>query len=252
MPLSKRTQIIAASIFIITLVTLSAVFVFSSLLNPNPVNRNGVYIQLLDNAGVMIEAEGQRIFIDPYNLPPNYQFYPADAILITHPHYDHYQLEAVNMLQKSGTMNVFPATMTTEIELHSGLGVNPEDQFQVGSIDVTAFYLYTSSNHPRSANWTSYIIDINGFTIFHGGDSETIEEYAELQGSIDVAILPYYILIEAEDIVEAVQVIEPDYLIIMHWTQFRKDAFIDTYGPAIGECEILDLDYFESYFFNPA
>ena len=252
MPLSKRTKIIVSSIFIITLVTLSAVFVGSTLLNSNLPNSNGVYIQLLDNAGVMIEAEGLRIYIDPYNLPPQYQFYPADAILITHPHFDHYQPEAVNMLQKSGTMNVFPAIMTAEIELHSGIGVNPEDQFQVGSIDVTAFYLYTSSNHPRSSNWTSFIIDINGFTIFHGGDSETIEEYAELAGLIDVAILPYYILIEPEDIVEAVEIIEPDYLIIMHWTQFRKDEFIDTYGPTIGECEVLDLNYFDSYSFNPS
>ena len=48
-----------------------------------------VNVTLLSNAGVMIEADGMRIYIDPVDLPNSYMDYPADAVLITHHHGDH-------------------------------------------------------------------------------------------------------------------------------------------------------------------
>ncbi len=253
MALSKRAKIIASSIFIITIVGFGIAFLASPLLYPIPRNDNGIYLQLLDNAGVMIEAEGMRIYIDPINLPPNFQVAPADAILITHPHSDHYQAVTIDMLQKAGTLNVFPADMSTEISQHSGIGVVPEDQFQVGPIDVTAFYMYlpgSVSSHPRDANWTSFIIDINGFTIFHAGDAYGVEEYEELNGLIDVAMLPYYSILAGDDIVEAVQIIEPDYLIVYHFNLGMNDYFVETHGSEITDCELLNLNYFEAYTFT--
>ncbi|MFX1369310.1 MAG: MBL fold metallo-hydrolase, partial [Promethearchaeota archaeon] len=50
-----------------------------------------VNITLLENAGVMIEADDVRIFVDPISLNDTFMDeHPADAILITHPHGDHY------------------------------------------------------------------------------------------------------------------------------------------------------------------
>ena len=169
MPLSRRAKIIVSSIFIITLVTFSSAFLVSSFLYMNPTSSNSVRLQLLDNAGVMIEAEGMRIYIYPINLPPSFRFYPADMLLITHPHSDHYQSETINMLQKQGTLNVFPSNMTPEIVRHGGIRVVPGDQLQLGRITVTAFYMYLPpllSSHPQAANWTSYIIDVNDSQFF--------------------------------------------------------------------------------------
>ncbi len=252
MSLSRRTKIIASSIFVITLVGFGFAFLASNLLFSPPMNTNSIYLQLLDNAGVMIEAEGVRIYIDPINLPQNFQFAPADAVLITHPHSDHYEAATINMLQKEGTHNVFPASMSTEIIQHSGIGVVPGEQFRVGPINVTAFYMYLPpaiSSHPENANWTSYIIDINGFTIFHAGDAYAIEEYDELNGLIDVVMLPYYLTYVGDDIVEAVQIIQPEYLILYHFNLDMNDYFVETYGSEITECAIINLNYFESYTF---
>ncbi|MHA2425551.1 MAG: hypothetical protein ACXAEF_12240 [Candidatus Thorarchaeota archaeon] len=41
-----------------------------------------VSVTLLENAGVMIEANGERIYIDPYLLPDNQTEFPADGILV--------------------------------------------------------------------------------------------------------------------------------------------------------------------------
>ena len=51
------------------------------LFNPPPSSTTGsVTLTLLYNAGVMIEANGMRIYIDPINLPSNYSSLPADAV----------------------------------------------------------------------------------------------------------------------------------------------------------------------------
>lgn len=253
MALSKRGKIIASTIFVVTIITFGLAFLASPLLFSTPRDSSLVYLQLLDNAGVMIEADGVRIYIDPINLPPSFQFTPADAVLITHPHSDHYQAATIELLQTASTLNVFPVDMSTEIDEHNGIGVVPGDQFQVGTIEVTAFYMYlpgSISSHPRDANWTSYIIDINGFTIFHAGDSFSIDEYEELNGLIAVAMLPYYSILAGDDIVDAVQTIEPDYLIVYHFDSGMNDYFVETHGAEITNCEILNLDYFESFSFS--
>ncbi len=218
-----------------------------------------VTINLIYNAGVMIEAMGLRIYIDPINLPSNYSDYPADAVLITHPHEDHYMYYTVNMLQKEDTLNVFPAIMTTAISTYNGLGVVPEDEFSVGSIKVTAFYMYTlpvdpyPASHPRESNFTSYLIDINGFTIFHAGDSKTITEYNDIAELVDVALLPIgpgCQTMADYEIVQALNIIKPSYFIPIHFEASACDSFISTYSSMITNCEIIQLDYYSIHKFN--
>ena len=110
---------------IITIIVVGSSVVAFSFLNQNA---NSIRFTLLDNAGVMIEHQGIRIYVDPINLDSTYGDLHADAVLITHPHGDHYQSNMVNLLQKEGTVNVFPENMSTEILVHDGIGVNPTIQ----------------------------------------------------------------------------------------------------------------------------
>jgi len=154
-----------------------------------------INIRLLYNAGVMIETENTRIYIDPYNLMVNYSDYPADAILITHDHGDHYDPVSIDIIKTENTSFYFPAIMSAEALLYGANSVVPEDIFVINNISVRCFYMYTmpgspDSSHPQSNNYTSYIIDIDGFTIFHAGDSWNIDEYQQLTGEIDLVFLP--------------------------------------------------------------
>ena len=222
-----------------------------------------INVTLLTNAGVMIEARGMRIYIDPVELPSEYGDSPADLVLITHNHGDHYQESTVNMLQKEGTVNVFPEIMRTEITRHDGVSVVPRDELELGSIKVTAFYMYTFSpvpgtpaGHPAESNFTSYIVDVDGFTIFHAGDSKNLQEYAELNGEIDVALLPLgpgcQTMADTE-VVNVLQVIEPAYFIPIHFTEGNNDAFVSSYARSIEattECEVCNLDHFSTHVFE--
>ncbi|MFX1605502.1 MAG: MBL fold metallo-hydrolase [Promethearchaeota archaeon] len=232
---------------------------------PSSPEDNSIKLTILENAGVMIEAEGLRIYVDPINLPSDYSTLPADAILITHPHGDHYNSTCINMLQKTSTVNIFPDNMTTEVAVHNGVGVDPLDSVQVGTINITAFYMYTeiwigderAASHPPEANWTSYIIDINGFKIFHAGDSKNITEYEQISGQMDVVLLPLGPGCQAMtglEVVDAIAKLQPLYFIPIHTTDWDAEFFVSSYTDEIqacSDCTPMALEHFESYIFEP-
>ena len=248
---------------IIAAVVVSAPLLLIMSLNQMP--NSEIKLTLLYNDGAMIEANGVRIYIDPLYIPSNYSDLPADVILITHSHSDHYSLSDIQDIETDDTLFVCPAIMTEAIERHNGLGVNPGDSFLVGDINVTAFHLYMPdyphelpSSHPKEANWTSYIIEIDGFKIFHAGDAKYMAELEELTGTIDVAFLPIYFdggygaLNESLlPTVGATDILQPRYVIPMHYVDPNLEIFMSEYSILIEntDCEILALPYFTSFTF---
>ncbi|MHA2247105.1 MAG: MBL fold metallo-hydrolase [Candidatus Hodarchaeales archaeon] len=259
-----QTHIKKIAIIGIIVITSGVVVITAVVLNSTPA---GISVRLLNNAGVMIEAEDTRIYIDPYDLPSRYSSYPADAVLITHDHGDHYDITAIDIIKTDDTNFYFPAIMGSEYSLHDptifydGDLVNPEDTFTVNNFSVRCFYMYTDpgsdqSGHPQSSNYTSYIIDIDGFTIFHAGDSWNIDEYEQLTGEVDLVLLPIGPGCQAMtdvDIVSVIEVIAPSYFIPIHFTDEGKESFIELYRDSVEDlgCELIDLDYYDSYKFNP-
>jgi L-ascorbate metabolism protein UlaG (beta-lactamase superfamily) len=259
MNFTKRAKILIGVTVIVTIVAIGTPLALIAL--NSSAAQNSLTFTLLDNAGIMIEYQGLRIYVDPINLPASYGDLPADAVLVTHPHGDHYQSYSINLIQKPETINVFPENMTDAVALHNGISVNPGDQVTIGFIEITAFYMYTFSiagypaTHPREANWTSYIIDINGFTFFHAGDSKNIPEYYQLTGSIDVALLPLgpgCQTMAGMEVVEALDVIQPTYFIPIHYGTGVNDDWVATYGSMLTDCQIVNLSYFSSHMFTLA
>jgi len=224
-----------------------------------------IKVTLLLNEGVMIEAKGLRIYIDPLYLPSNYTDLPADVILVTHAHTDHYSRLDVDLVSTNDTLFVCPENMTEPLERFDGLGVNPGDSFLVGDINITAFHMYMpdypsglDTFHPKSANWTSYIIDIDGFTIFHAGDSKYMEELGELTGTIDLAFIaifndPGYGPLNASLLpaVDAINLLQPRITIPVHFTNPNRETFISEYSILVEspDCEILNWEYYTTRIF---
>ncbi len=254
MKLTRRVAMFIGIGVIVTAAAVATPIITISLLNYNAVN-----LTLLDNAGIMIETKGMRLYIDPINLPESYSEKPADVILITHSHGDHYEPTSMDMIQKSDTVNIFPKIMTAAISVYDGIGLNPEDEYQVGLFDITAFYMYTlpvldyPASHPQEDNFTSYIVNINEFSIFHAGDSKNIDEYSQLTGLIDVALLPLgpgcQTMADME-IIDVIDVIQPVYFIPIHYGPLADENFILSYGHLLTECELVHLAYFESHRFR--
>lgn len=163
------------------------------------------------------------------------------------------------------TLFVCPANMTDAIDRFDGFGVNPGDSFLVGDIKITAFYTYmpdyaeNPSFHPKASNWTSYIIDIDGFTIYHAGDSKYMEELGELTGTIDVAFLPIFFdpgygpLNESLLLtVDAIELLQPRFTNPIHFNDINRETFMSEYSILVENpnCEILNFAYYTSQVFE--
>ena len=243
-------------VLISALVITSGMVIAAVVFNPN----DGVKVKLLNNAGVMIEKDGTRIYIDPYDLPSSYSDYPADAVLITHEHGDHYDPSSLDLIETATTSFYFPKIMSEEAILYDATPVVPEDSFTVNNFNVTCFYMYTmpgslTSSHPRENNYTSYIVEIDGFTIFHAGDSWNIEEYSQLTDKIDLVLLPLgpgCQTMAGIDVVAVIETINPEYFIPIHFTDEGKEDFIDFFKSDVEDCgcKFIDLDYFSSKTFG--
>jgi len=122
-------------------------------------------------------AAGPVIFIDPVRVPADAG--PADLILISHPHPDHYNGKTIARLSGPGTTVVMP-----------GRPMTPGSIARFGQVGVTAVAAYNVSKrfHPRERGWLGYVIEVDGLRIYHAGDTDPIPEMSGLRP--DIALLP--------------------------------------------------------------
>ncbi|MHA1930194.1 MAG: MBL fold metallo-hydrolase [Candidatus Thorarchaeota archaeon] len=221
-----------------------------------------INITIFHTAGAMIEANNIRIFVDPYELPEVYSEYPADLVLITHTHIDHYSLDDIRLVETNDTLVVMPESMSFNFPLHNNtLGVNSGDSFDFRGINITAFYMYYEPTvaHPKDMNWTSYFIEIDGFTIFHAGAAKYMPELENLTIDVDVALLSilYDAVMGTKDtnfasVIQVIETITPEYCIPTHWFHDNdRTLFHEEYVSLLeDDCIVLDLDFLESHVFS--
>ena len=84
-------------------------------------------------------------------------------------------------------------------------------------IEAVAAYNTNKKFHPKEKNWLGFIVTLGGCRIYHAGDTDLIEEMADL--NVDIALLPVsgtYVM-TAEEAVEAAKRIKPKIAIPMHY-----------------------------------
>lgn len=194
----------------------------------------------LGHAGFRIEVRGATLYIDPYRVGAHAP--PADAILITHGHYDHFSPQDVEALSHDGTWLIAPATVAERVSGRVA-SIAPGETLELDhlrGIDVTAVPAYNTSKrdsdgrafHPREAGWVGFDVNVRGERLYHAGDTDVIPEMDAVTG-VDVALLPVcgtYVMTAAEA-VEAARRIQPRIAVPSHWgshlgTRADADDFV--------------------------
>lgn len=176
----------------------------------------------LGHAGFYLRVRGATVYIDPYRAPAGP---PADLILITHEHYDHFSREDLNRLVGDSTSILAPATVAEQIK-GSVKSIAAGESVEIGRLDVTAVAAYNTNKvdsngtlyHPPEAGGVGYVLNVEGRRIYHSGDTDVIPEMDQAAGA-DVALLPVsgtYVM-TAVEAAEAARRIEPRLAIPMHW-----------------------------------
>jgi L-ascorbate metabolism protein UlaG (beta-lactamase superfamily) len=159
------------------------------------------------------------LYIDPWGITEGSP--KADAILYSHGHGDHFDLDDLARIRQDSTAIYAPADVAAQVSGQVNV-VAPGDAFEVLGYSVDAVPAYNVKEerlgfHPRSSGWVGYVFTIDGIRYYHAGDSDLIPEMEPL--SCDVALIPIggHYTMDVTEAAEAVKVIKPRLVVPMHF-----------------------------------
>ena len=147
---------------------------------------------------------------------------PADIILITHAHSDHYDAATLKKISSSETVIVTIQAIADMLAKDGVPGevrvLAPGESTTVGEIEIEGVPAYNIDKryHPKEAGNLGFIVTVDGVRLYHAGDTDAIPEMAEFHP--DIALIPIggtYTMNPAQA-VEAVAALKPQVVVPMH------------------------------------
>lgn len=199
------------------------------------INGRNLKLTFFAHASVAIEYEGRMIYVDPVEGNAEYERLPkADMILVTHSHYDHFDMKAIEALQQEDTRILLDKTSAEGFggDCYTMLPEAVAEPFE--DIRVEAVAAYNTSEHqlqfhPKEREDCGYVITLGGAVrIYVSGDTEPTVEQAELK-NIDIAFIcvnqPY--TMTPEQAVQAVKAVAPKIYYPYHYGQVDEPTDVE-------------------------
>ena len=144
------------------------------------------------SAGFLLRTTNYVIAIDPSSLflDDVDSLDRLDAIFITHDHGDHFDPNTVIAMQaKTGSYVIADPTSASmlidKIPNDKLIQIEPNEQITISGITVDAF----AAVHPTETPLL-YVIEFDGYRIFHGSDSGFVEDLKNIESRVHVAMVP--------------------------------------------------------------
>ena len=152
-------------------------------------------ITFLGHASLMMSYDGKTIHIDPVSQYADYSNLPkADLILVTHEHFDHFDLKAIGAVKTGKTAMVMTQDVAKQIK--GGIIMKNGDKKTIQGLLIEAVPAYNLVNmrspgvpYHGKGTGNGYIITCGGKRIYIAGDTENTREMKNLK-NIDIAFLP--------------------------------------------------------------
>jgi len=144
------------------------------------------------SAGFLLITSNYAIAIDPSSLLLDDidSLDKLDVIFITHDHGDHFDPDTVIAMQtKTGSFVIADPTSASmlmdKIPEDKLIQIEANEQITISEITVDAF----AAEHPTKTPLV-YVIEFDGYRIFHGSDSGFVEDLKNIESRVHVAMVP--------------------------------------------------------------
>ena len=198
-----------------------------------PTSAGELRITFIGHASLVFSFGGKVLHADPYGEVADYAALPkADAILITHEHFDHLDRSAIRRISTPATEFILSPKCAKA--LGRGTAMKNGDSATVLGLPVRAVPAYNIVNrrpngvafHPKGEG-NGYILAFGDTTVYIAGDTENTPEMKALSG-VDIAFLPMNLpyTMSPEMAADAASAFRPKILYPYHYeqTDVRKIA----------------------------
>ncbi len=186
-------------------------------------------VAFFKHSSMALEIHGKLIYTDPVVDFADYDRLPkADIILVSHHHYDHFELEAVFKLMKPHTRIICDqctAQILSDHGIHSTMlrprvRVTPEEFMQIETVEAYNYSEGRTQFHPRDREDLGYVLNFDDTRLYLSGDGEDTPEMKSLK-DIDIAFLsvnqPYTMTVDQA--VGVVKTLRPKIFYPYHYGQ---------------------------------
>lgn len=199
------------------------------------INGRNLKLTFFAHASIAIEYEGRVIYVDPVKENAEYEKLPkADMILVTHSHYDHFDMAAIEAVQKEDTRILLDKTSAEGFQgdcytMLPGAVAEPFEDIRVEAVAAYNTSEHQLQFHPKEREDCGYVVTLGGdVRIYVSGDTEPTAEQAALQ-NIDIAFIcvnqPY--TMTPEQAVAAVKAVQPKIYYPYHYGQVDEPTDVE-------------------------
>lgn len=141
------------------------------------------------NSAFRWSDEELTLYLDPWGIDDPT---PADVILVTHAHDDHFVPDDIEKIRTPRTRIVAPADVATELSGEVTV-VSPGDAVDIGGVKIQCVPAYNVAEerldfHPDRNRWVGYIVELGDGVYYHAGDTDHLPELETIRS--DVAFIP--------------------------------------------------------------
>lgn len=199
------------------------------------INGKQLKLTFFAHASIAIEFEGRTIYVDPVVGNARYEELPkADMILVTHSHYDHFDMAAIEAVQRPDTHTLLDKTSAEGFQgdCYTMLPGSVAEPYADIRVDAVAAYNTSESQlqfHPKEREDCGYIVTLgDAVRIYISGDTEPTDEQRAIR-NIDIAFIcvnqPY--TMKPEQAVEAVKALQPKIYYPYHYGQVDEPTDVE-------------------------
>lgn len=193
-----------------------------------------IRLTFIKHASLIITYQGLHIYVDPVKEYAPYDKMPkADIVLVTHSHYDHLDLEAVEALVCSSTEIVCDRTSAEAFEMNCNTMRPGNVTYPKQGVKIEAVAAYNTTPdhtkfHPKEREDCGYVLTLGGTRIYISGDTEPTPEMGALK-DIDIAFLPVNqpYTMTVDQAVEAVKKMLPTIFYPYHYGEVEEKTDLD-------------------------
>ncbi len=165
----------------------------------------------------------QKIYFDPISLAGT--FPPADIILITHAHTDHWSVNDLKkIISPKTTLIISPSVKIAYEAAKDELGVSATvleegKSTEVNGVTIEAVPAFDTTYHQKGTGGEGYIVTVDGIRIYHAGGTAAYPEMAKYKS--DIAIIPMY---STAAVTDMMKLIPAKIFIIEHNSYYAAQA----------------------------